>query len=89
MLRRDRSFALVTTLLGAMERERRDRPVAVIASPDTPVRAAPYGASSASLVLQPGAAVLVVDRFAGGRWLRIHRGDGINGWVLASQLVPL
>lgn len=82
-------LALATALLGELERGRRDRPVAVIAASRTPVRAAPYGSSSASLVLEPGAAVLVVDQFAGGQWLRIRRSDGINGWVLAGQLVRL
>jgi hypothetical protein len=82
-------LALAAALLGQMELRRRDRPVAVIAGSRTPVRAAPYGSSSASLVLEPGTAVLVVDWFAGGQWLRIRRSDGINGWVLASQLVRL
>jgi hypothetical protein len=76
-------------VLGGFEQRRDDRPLVVIASPRTPVRAAPYGPSSASLVLEPGAAAELVDTFAGGRWLRIHRGDGVNGWVLASQVVRL
>jgi len=40
-------------------------------------------------VLQPGAAVLVVDDFAGGRWLRVWRSDGVNGWVLAAHAARL
>lgn len=83
------TLALTAAVLGVFEQRRDDRPLAVIASPRTPVRAAPYGPSSASLVLEPGAAAEVVDTFAGGRWLRIRRSDGVNGWVLASQVVRL
>jgi oxygen tolerance protein BatD len=83
------TLALTAAVLGAFEQRHDDRPLVVIASPRTPVRAAPYGPSSASLVLEPGAAAEVVDTFAGGRWLRIRRGDGVNGWVLASQVVRL
>jgi hypothetical protein len=83
------TLALTAAVLGGFEQRRDDRPLVVIASPRTPVRAAPYGPSSASLVLEPGAAAEMVDTFAGGRWLRIHRGDGVNGWVLASQVVRL
>ncbi|HKE89328.1 MAG TPA: BatD family protein [Gemmatimonadales bacterium] len=83
------TLALTAAVLGAFEQRHDDRQLVVIASPRTPVRAAPYGPSSASLVLEPGAAAEVVDTFAGGRWLRIRRGDGVNGWVLASQVVRL
>ena len=83
------TLALTAAVLGAFEQRHEDRPLVVVASPRTPVRAAPYGPSSASLVLEPGAAAEVVDTFAGGRWLRIRRGDGVNGWVLASQVVRL
>ena len=83
------ALAVTAALLGAFAQRRNDRPLVVITSPRAPVRAAPYGPSSASLVLEPGAAALVVDTFAGGQWLRIRRGDGVNGWVLASQVVRL
>jgi len=83
------TLALTAAVLGAFEQRHDDRQLVVIASPRTPVHAAPYGPSSASLVLEPGAAAEVVDTFAGGRWLRIRRGDGVNGWVLASQVVRL
>ena len=83
------TLALTAAVLGGFEQRHDDRPLVVIATPRTPVRAAPYGPSSASLVLEPGAAAEVVDTFAGGRWLRIHRSDGVNGWVLASQVVRL
>lgn len=83
------TLAITAALFGALEQRRDDRPLVVITSPRTPVRAAPYGPSSASLVLEPGAAAQVVDTFAGGRWLRIRRADGVNGWVLAIQVVRL
>jgi tetratricopeptide (TPR) repeat protein len=83
------ALALTAVVLGQIERRRRARPVAVIVSPATALRAAPYGVASASATLDPGAAVLVMDDFAGGRWLRVQRRDGINGWVLAAQVVRL
>jgi hypothetical protein len=83
------ALALTAVVLGQIERRRRARPVAVIVSPATALRAAPYGVASASASLEPGAAVLVIDDFAGGRWLRVQRRDGINGWVLAGQVVRL
>ena len=83
------ALALAAVVLGQIERRRRARPVAVIVSPATALRAAPYGVASASASLEPGAAVLVIDDFAGGRWLRVQRRDGINGWVLAGQVVRL
>jgi tetratricopeptide (TPR) repeat protein len=83
------ALAIAAVVLGQFERNRRARPVAVIVSPATALRAAPYGVASASATLEPGAAVLVVDDFAGGRWLRVRRRDGINGWVLAAQVVRL
>jgi hypothetical protein len=95
-LSRRRSFALVLAalavaalVLGQIERSSRSRPVAVIVSPGTALRAAPYGVATASATLEPGAAVLVVDAFAGGRWLRVQRRDGVTGWVLATQVVRL
>jgi len=81
--------AVLALVLGAQERGRRSRPVAVVVDAGTAVHAAPYGGASASAVLQPGAAVLIVDSFAGGRWLRVRRTDGINGWILGGQVVRL
>ncbi len=83
------ALALATVVLGQVEHRRRARPLAVIVSPATALRAAPYGVASASATLEPGAAVLVIDDFAGRRWLRVQRHDGINGWVLATQVVRL
>jgi len=79
----------VALLVGRMERVRRLRPVAVVVESGTAVRAAPYGGAGASVVLEPGAAVLIVDEFAGGRWVRVTRRDGINGWILAGQVARL
>lgn len=83
------AVAVAALVLGRQESARRARPVAVVVDAGTAVRAAPYGGASASAVLEPGAAVLVVDDFAAGRWLRVRRSDGINGWVQAGQVVRL
>ncbi|HEU4726711.1 MAG TPA: SH3 domain-containing protein, partial [Kofleriaceae bacterium] len=82
-------LALVAVAYGQIERQRRARPVGVIVSRATPVRAAPYGSASASIVLEPGVAVLVEDAFNAGQWLRVRRPDGVNGWVQAGQLARL
>jgi hypothetical protein len=63
--------------------------VAVIVSPGTPVRAAPYGTASASVVLAPGVAVLVDGDFNDGQWLLVRRPDGVIGWVQAGQVARL
>lgn len=82
-------LALGAAALGQIERHRRARPVGVIVSAATPVRAAPYGSASASIVLEPGVAVLVEDQFNGGQWLRVRRPDGVHGWVQAAQVARL
>ena len=82
-------LALGAAAVGQVERQRRARPVAVIVSRATPVRAAPYGSASASIVLEPGVAVLVEDQFNGGQWVRVRRPDGVNGWVQAAQVARL
>jgi oxygen tolerance protein BatD/SH3 domain-containing protein len=82
-------LALGAAVFGQIERHRRGRPVAVIVSTATPVRAAPYGSASASIVLEPGVAVLVEDQFNGGQWLRVRRPDGVQGWVQAGQVARL
>jgi hypothetical protein len=96
LLTRRRAVAAVLGVLaiaaatgGQVERQRRARPVAVIVSPATPVRAAPYGTASASTVLAPGVAVIVDGDFNGGQWLRIRRPDGVSGWVQATQVARL
>jgi len=82
-------LALGVAVFGLIERHRRARPVGVIVSAATPVRAAPYGSASASIVLGPGVAVLVEDQFNGGQWLRVRRPDGVQGWVQAGQVARL
>jgi oxygen tolerance protein BatD len=82
-------LALVAVAFGQVERQRRARPVGVIVGRATPVRAAPYGSASASIVLEPGVAVLVEDAFNAGQWLRVRRPDGVNGWIQAGQLARL
>lgn len=82
-------LALVAAAFGQVERHRRARPVAVIVSPATPVRAAPYGTASASTVLAAGVAVLVDGDFNSGQWLRVRRPDGVIGWVQAGQVARL
>ena len=64
---------------------RRARPLAIVLAPGTPVRVAPYGSASASTSVAAGAALLV-ER-ARGPWLEVRRGDGIEGWLLASEVV--
>lgn len=83
------ALALTALVMGQMERQRRLRPVAVVVAPGAPVRVAPYGSASATIVLPPGAAVLEIARFAGGTWVRIARRDGVDGWVEAARVVPL
>lgn len=83
------ALAVAALVVGRVERNRRVRTVAVVVESGTAVRAAPYGGAGASAVLEPGAAVVLVDQFAGGRWVRVSRSDGINGWVLASQVARL
>jgi hypothetical protein len=71
-------------LLGAAW-QRRARPLAIVLAPGTPVRVAPYGSASASTSVAAGAALLV-ER-ARGPWLEVRRSDGIEGWLLASEVV--
>ena len=73
--------------LAAGEWQHRARPVAVIASAGTPVRVAPYGGASATITLDAGAALYVERR--SGAWLRVQRPDGVHGWVMAAEVVPL
>ena len=83
-------LALVTTAavgLGVWEGLRRARPLAIVLSPATAVRVAPYGGASAASTVEAGAALLVERRY--GAWLEVRRDDGVRGWVLATQVVPL
>ncbi|HET7790124.1 MAG TPA: BatD family protein [Gemmatimonadales bacterium] len=80
---------LAAAWAGVAEWRRRAAPVAVIAAPGTPVRVAPYGAASAASSLDAGAAILVENTYAQGRWLEVRRADGIHGWVLAAEVIRL
>ncbi len=81
--------AFLAAAAGVGEWRRRARPIAVIVTPATAVRAAPYASANASTTLDPGAAALIVDTFAAGRWLELARPDGVRGWVLATEVVRL
>jgi len=72
---------------GAREWSRRAQAVAVVLRPGTPVRVAPYGTAGTMTTVEVGAALLV--RRQDGPWLAVHRDDGIEGWVLASEVVRL
>jgi len=73
--------------LALREWRQRVRPVAVVASAGTAVRVAPYGAASAGSTLEAGAALVIQRRT--GAWLEVRRQDGVHGWVLATEVVPL
>ncbi len=80
-------LVLAAGALGARERAHRARPLVIVVSPATPVRVAPYGGASAASTVEAGAALLVQRRY--GAWLEVRRGDGVRGWVLGSEVVPL
>ncbi len=81
------ALGLVAGGLAWREAARRARPLAIVVDSGTPVRVAPYGAASPATALQAGAALLVMRRY--GAWLEVWRADGVRGWVLASEVVPL
>ena len=76
-----------TTVLGVIEWERRDQPVAVVVADAAPVRTAPYGAASAAATVPAGGALLVGRSY--GPWREVHRKDGIHGWVLGEEILGL
>jgi len=81
------AVAALAVLFGVREQARRDRPLAIVLAPATPIRVAPYGSASAATTLDAGSA-LVVERRAGG-WFEVRRDDGVRGWVLGSEVVRL
>ena len=84
------ALALLTAAaagLGAWEGLRRARPLAIVLSPATAVRVAPYGAASAASTVEAGAALLIERRY--GAWLEVRRDDGVRGWVLATEVARL
>jgi hypothetical protein len=72
---------------GGREWRRRATPLAVVLRPGTPVRVAPYGSAGTTTTVDVGAALLVQSE--NGLWLAVHREDGIDGWVLASEVARL
>jgi hypothetical protein len=72
---------------GLREWTRRMRPLAVVLRTGTPVRVAPYGSAGTLTTVDVGAALLV--RRQDGPWLAVYREDGIQGWVLASEVARL
>jgi len=74
-------------VLGAIEWQRRDQPVAVVIADAAPVRTAPYGAASAAATVPAGGALLVGRSY--GPWREVHRKDGIHGWVLGEEILGL
>lgn len=81
------ALALASAVGGAVELRRRTRALAVVVAPEAPVRAAPYGAASAAATVRAGAALLVGRQY--GPWVEVRRSDGVRGWVLNSEVVPL
>ena len=81
------AVALGAAALGGAEWQRRGRAVAVVVATEAPVRAAPYGGASAAATVHAGAALIVGRRY--GRWVEVRRPDGVRGWVLAGEIVPL
>jgi oxygen tolerance protein BatD len=79
--------SLGAAVAGVREWQRRARPVAVVVAAEALIRAAPYGAASAPAGVSAGGAVLVGRSY--GRWVEVRRGDGVRGWVLATDIVPL
>jgi hypothetical protein len=80
-------LALAAAAFGTAESSRRNRAVAVVIASGTAVRVAPYGTATPNSTVDAGAALLVVGHF--GRWLEVRRRDGVHGWVLGSDVVPL
>ena len=80
-------LAAAAATLGALERRRRDRPLAVVVTAASAIRVAPYGSATATTTLDAGAALEVAGRY--GRWLEVRRHDGVRGWVLDSDVVRL
>ena len=73
--------------LGVTEMLRREQPLAVVVVDAAPVRNAPYGGASAAATVPAGGALLVGRRY--GPWREVHRGDGIHGWVLDTEIAGL
>jgi len=81
------AIAVGAAAFGATEWRRRDRALAVVVAEVAPVRAAPYGGASAAATIPGGGALLVGRSY--GPWCEVRRQDGVRGWVLRSEIVPL
>jgi hypothetical protein len=81
------AIAFGAAVFGASEWRRRDRPLAVVVADAAPVRAAPYGGASAAATISAGGALLVGRSY--GPWRDVRRADGVRGWVLSTEIVPL
>lgn len=83
-------FAVLTIVAagaGAYEWWWQRRPVVVVVAPPASVHSAPFSEASAASSLPAGAAAFVVQTYGG--WVEIARPDGIQGWVLASEVMRL
>jgi hypothetical protein len=74
-------------LLGAIEWQRRSKPVAIVVVDGAPVRTAPYGGATAAATVPAGGALLVNRSY--GPWREVRRNDGIHGWVLGEEITAL
>jgi len=81
------AVAITASILGGLEWQRRDQPVAVVIVDAAPVRTAPYGGASAAATVQAGGALLVGRGY--GPWVEVRRADGIHGWVLGGEIAGL
>ncbi len=81
------AVAITASILGGLEWQRRDQPLAVVIADAAPVRTAPYGGASAAATVQAGGALLVGRGY--GPWVEVRRADGIHGWVLGGEIAGL
>ena len=81
------AVGLSAAAFGGAEWQRRGQALAVVVASDAPIRTAPYGGASAATTVHAGAAFILGRRY--GRWLEVHRPDGVRGWLLAGEIVPL
>jgi hypothetical protein len=81
------AIAVGAAAFGATEWRRRDRALALVVADAAPVRAAPYGGASAAATVPGGGALLIGRSY--GPWCEVRRKDGVRGWVLRAEVVPL
>jgi hypothetical protein len=78
--------ALVLAAFGLQVAKMYSAPVALVLSPEVPLRTAPYGPAQPMQFLAEGAAVRV-SRIE-GPWMLVERGDD-SGWLLQEEVVAL